>query len=103
MGIPSYFSYILKNHNVITKLHKHNDAKNIILMDCNSIIYNVIYANNITNQDDIILKVCEEIKRHIHLIQPTHLCIIAFDGVAPFAKMKQQRDRRYKSANISNI
>lgn len=98
MGIPSYFSYILKNHNVITKLHKHNDAKNIILMDCNSIIYNVIYANNITNQDDIILKVCEEIKRHIHLIQPTHLCIIAFDGVAPFAKMKQQRDRRYKSA-----
>ena len=98
MGIPSYFSYILKNHNVITKLQKHYDENNILLMDCNSIIYNVIHTNNVTNSAEIISNVCEEIKSHIHLINPTHLCIIAFDGVAPFAKMKQQRDRRYKSA-----
>jgi 5'-3' exoribonuclease 1 len=100
MGIPSYFSYILKNHNVITKLQRHYDDNNhhILLMDCNSIIYNVIHTHKLTNSTEIISNVCEEIQRHIRLLNPSHLCVIAFDGVAPFAKMKQQCDRRYKSA-----
>lgn len=105
MGIPSYFSYILKNHNVIKRLdhHKHKNNIDILLMDCNSIIYNIVYSLNTNNNSNlniniIIEKVFKEIKKHIKFINPRHLCIIAFDGVAPLAKMKQQRDRRYKSA-----
>lgn len=107
MGIPSYFSHILKNHNVVKRLdhHKHKNNIDILLMDCNSIVYNVVYSlDTISNPYSlnintiIIEEVFKEIEKHIEFINPNHLCIIAFDGVAPLAKMKQQRDRRYKSA-----
>ena len=44
MGIPSYFSYIIKNHsNIIRSLQYHQDiahtAFECLYMDCNSIIY----------------------------------------------------------------
>jgi 5'-3' exonuclease len=40
--------------------------------------------------------VCEKIDYYLSLIQPKRV-IIAFDGVPPMAKIKQQRERRYKS------
>jgi len=46
----------------------------------------------------IIKQVCLKIEYYIRLIAPTHNVLIAFDGVAPVAKLEQQRSRRYKSA-----
>ena len=44
MGIPSYFSYIVKNHPAILKQIQHNimNVDNFYL-DCNSVIYDVIH------------------------------------------------------------
>jgi 5'-3' exonuclease len=43
MGIPSYFSYIIKNHsNIIRSLQHHQQSQTsfaALYMDCNSIIY----------------------------------------------------------------
>ena len=113
MGIPSYFSYIIKNYpNIIRNLNYFNDKPNHHLyMDCNSIIYDAVYSmdkqlidesSNVDLENHIINQVINNIKMYIDIIRPTTTIFIAFDGVAPFAKMDQQRTRRYKSLFMSN-
>ena len=101
MGIPSYFSYIVKNFaNIIRKYTKKSIAVENLFLDCNSIIYDV-YRNIENNNSDItnpiINAVIMKIEEYIETIQPTNIAYIAFDGVAPRAKLEQQRSRRYKS------
>jgi 5'-3' exonuclease len=103
MGIPSYFSYIVKNHpEIIQKYYNSSFIVSNFYLDCNSIIYDS-YAKldpSILNENDgiqIIISVISKIEEYIQLIQPKQRTIIAFDGVAPLAKLKQQRERRFKS------
>jgi 5'-3' exonuclease len=83
-------------------------------MDCNSIIYDEVYrleaeiqSENIVKpndfEDTVIKSVIDKIKFYIELIKPTQTVYIAFDGVAPFAKMDQQRTRRYKTLFMKTI
>jgi 5'-3' exonuclease len=116
MGIPSYFSYIIKNYpNIIRNLQfvKTNEGFEHLFMDCNSIIYDCVnmlindekYKNLNNNEIEqlIIENVIKNIENYVSIIQPNKSLFIAFDGVAPFAKMQQQRTRRYKSQFMSNI
>ena len=112
MGIPSYFSYIIKNHsNIIRSANYVFKVAKIpftsLFMDCNSIIYDSIHAlekdGRTTNTEEIIQSVILGIHTYISLISPTEIVYIAFDGVAPLAKMEQQRSRRYKSAFLSMV
>jgi len=105
MGIPSYFSYIVKNHiHIIQKFIKNKMNINNLYLDCNSIIYDAvrnidlttIKLNDITHQM-ICKKVISKIEEYISVISPDNNIMIAFDGVAPIAKLEQQRTRRYKS------
>ena len=107
MGIPSYFSYILQKHSHIIKQHKQITLIDNLFLDSNSIIYDVI--NQIKNyklpniQSIIIKKVIEKIDSYISIIQPQGKTMISFDGVAPIAKLNQQRERRYKAAYIKQL
>ena len=114
MGIPSYFSYIIKNHRRIVETLAQIQSKNApfdsLYMDCNSIIYDIYYQciadakhKALLTHDYIIDRVIVAIEFYVRLIQPTSLVYIAFDGVAPFAKMEQQRTRRYKSWHQTTI
>ncbi len=94
MGIPSYFSYVLKNHKIIKKLV--GIKSNYLFMDANSIIYDVIYESESINIDEIYKNIYNKIMSIIEKIKP-NTTFIAFDGVVPLAKMKQQKQRRYKS------
>ena len=103
MGIPSYFSYIVKNHpEIIQKYFNSSFIVSNFYLDCNSIIYDS-YAkldpSTLTKNAgiQIINTVISKIEEYIELIQPKQRTIIAFDGVAPLAKLKQQRERRFKS------
>ena len=102
MGIPSYFSHIIKNYpNVLIKFQKNFIVNNIFL-DSNSIIYDCIrdieYNNNNNDYErKLINAVCKKIESYIQQIAPNNIVYISFDGVAPVAKLDQQKNRRYKS------
>ena len=103
MGIPSYFSYIVKNHPAILKQIQHNKLNvDNFYLDCNSIIYDVIHNIDFKvikeEETDLIIKnVFIKIDEYASIIKPVNNLFIAFDGVAPVAKLDQQRERRYKS------
>ena len=48
-------------------------------------------------------KIIEDMTEILEYIQPTKLVYIAIDGVAPMAKMKHQRLRRFKSVKEQEI
>ena len=109
MGIPSYFSFIVKKHSKIIKKFNKNCLKvNNLYLDSNSIIYDAVHNIDFTKlvESDvktIIQCVIKKIDEYIVLIEPDTYIYIAFDGVAPVAKLEQQRDRRYKSLYQAQI
>ena len=104
MGIPSYFSNIVKQYkHVIKNLTGLPQIHNLYL-DTNGLIYDavrVICSNSGMSDDEyetkIIQTVCEKLDEYLAMFRPTNQVLIAFDGVAPVAKLNQQRERRYKS------
>ena len=103
MGIPSYFSYIVKNHpEILERFIKGSVRIHNLYMDCNSVIYDSFY--NLTEEElngdiaKILIKnVITKITLYATIVCPTSKIIVSFDGVAPVAKLEQQRSRRYKS------
>ena len=104
MGIPSYFSDIVKRHkNIVKRLGLLPRIHNLY-MDTNGLIYDAVrlVGSNRGRSDDeyetmLINMVCERITEYVKMIRPESKVFIAFDGVAPVAKLNQQRERRYKS------
>jgi 5'-3' exonuclease len=109
MGIPSYFSFIVKNHaNIIRKINKDCFKINNLYLDSNSIIYDVVKNIDFTKLVDsdvqtIIRCVITKIDEYIKIINPDTYIYIALDGTAPVAKLEQQRQRRYKSLYQTQI
>lgn len=105
MGIPSYFSHIVKKHRHIIKKFNTPDINNKFIVnnlyiDSNSIIYDAV--NDLPKdivygeiEDKLIQSVCDKLVYYITTLKPNHSVFIAFDGVAPIAKLDQQRRRRY--------
>ena len=99
MGIPAYFSYIIKHNSKILQ-SIHSTSIHHLLLDSNSIIYDCIKDNT---EKEIIQDVCKKLDYYIHLFKPSKSVYIAFDGVAPAAKLKQQRERRIKGYYIKQL
>ena len=106
MGIPFYFSYLIKNHREIISKLQNIDFINNLYLDCNSIIYDSLdfklFENKSQFENLIIQSVIQKIENIINIINPDKNIIIAFDGVPPMAKLNQQKNRRYKSS-LQNI
>ena len=103
MGIPSYFSHIVKKYKHIVESMENQDIQyDNLYMDSNSIIYDMLHSMESMQCDDdfeikLINAVISKIEDYIKIIKPSNTIFIAFDGVAPLAKMNQQKIRRYKS------
>jgi len=109
MGIHRYFSHIVQKYpSMIKRIHQIPQIDRLYL-DCNSIIYDSYHAMSKDlspidfKESNLIQNVILKIKEYIQKIQPRKYIFIAFDGVAPLAKMQQQRCRRMKSVYESEL
>lgn len=105
MGIPSYFNFILKNHAKIIR-NKTQIRSDFLFVDANSLIYDCIneFQNDVPQDNAIIFKqVYENIKQLIKTVNPRNKTYICFDGVPPYAKMNQQRQRRFKGSLTNKV
>ena len=92
MGIPSYFGYLIKNHNNIFKKISTISSIHNLYIDANGIIYNSIktsldnFDNDKNNfnkekfEEKLIDNTIINIKNIIKTIKPNNNIIIAFDG-----------------------
>lgn len=95
MGIPFYFSYLIKNHRAILKKYsRQRFAVDNLFIDANPLIYNSIKSHSGHRQ--IVDSVVDQITQLMSTFTPQKKTFIAFDGVAPVSKLEQQRGRRYK-------
>jgi 5'-3' exoribonuclease 1 len=121
MGIPWYFYTIYKKYNTENDLSINpetikNSNLEYMFLDYNSMIHpcaqqalNLMNSSNKKDTDSIeddIISNCIAYTRYIlNVVKPSYLYIM-IDGVAPRAKINQQRERRYKShffKFISNV
>jgi 5'-3' exoribonuclease 1 len=103
MGIPSYFSYIIRNHANIARRFGNSMNVHNLYLDSNSIVYDaarLLRLEDFKSMTDfetaLISSVCSKIEEYVLLVKPSQCVFVAFDGVPPMAKMQQQRLRRYK-------
>lgn len=114
MGIPSYFSHLCRSYpHVIQRfqdLYAHNETTfDNLYLDSNSIIYDALRTIPFDEIDDdefeyrLLETICDTIDTYIQEINPLQKVYICFDGVAPVAKLEQQRIRRFRSSFMSQI
>lgn len=101
MGIPSYFFQLMKRHKQVISQFNNSIKVDNLYLDSNSIIYDVVHSmteslSKHEFEEEVISRVCLKLLSYLEMIHPSRV-FIAFDGVPPKAKMKQQRERRYKS------
>jgi 5'-3' exonuclease len=122
MGVPGFFMWLWKRYkgtNFVfdkSKLNKKKDqiliqkvdSIDYFLIDTNCMIHPVCFKtladhNNITNKTKLENKMMDEVliylEKMIKYVNPKKGVYIAIDGVAPVAKIKQQRSRRFKSVH----
>lgn len=112
MGIPSYFKHVVQKHRNILKKYSvsGNKKENMLIdnfyMDCNSVIYDCVRQlpkNCKDIESELIKLTCIKIEEYINMINPKKRVFVAFDGVAPVAKLEQQRNRRFKTQFVKQV
>jgi 5'-3' exoribonuclease 1 len=95
MGIPFYFYRICQKYKILRNSPEISKCDNLYF-DYNSLIHPCVREIGLDkDQDTLIDGVLEYTTAIIDFINPKKV-YIAIDGVAPRAKMNQQRERRYK-------
>ena len=99
MGVPSYFYWLVSRFEDVILHHEYPYEKDIgyLFLDFNSQIHPAVKADPNMKLADMYQAVIKYLETIVEFAKPTKGIYIAIDGVAPRAKMEQQRARRYKS------
>ncbi|XP_075970890.1 5'-3' exoribonuclease pacman isoform X2 [Anticarsia gemmatalis] len=105
MGVPKFFRYTSERYpclNELVKQYQIPDFDNMYL-DMNGIIHNCSHPDDSNphfriTEEKIFQDIFHYLTILFQIIKPKKLFFMAIDGVAPRAKMNQQRGRRFRSA-----
>lgn len=100
MGVPSLFRWLSRKYpQIIIKAEPENATDNLYI-DFNAIIHISATPHDGPNKEDVdgIMKnIAKNLDKIIYHCRPKKLLYISTDGVAPRAKLIQQRSRRYRT------
>ena len=104
MGIPALFGHFANKYGNEIIMKSYGRVDNLFF-DFNGILHIAGRLAQSASYEDICNSIINYTDYMINKINPQGLVYIAIDGVAPMAKIKQQRLRRYKSVmeNTSTI
>jgi 5'-3' exoribonuclease 1 len=105
MGIPKFFRWLSERYPLINQTI---DLQNVgpifdnLYLDMNGIIHHCTHPSDdislVLSQDEMFTRIFRYVDHIFHLVKPRKIFYLAIDGVAPRAKMNQQRQRRFRSA-----
>lgn len=102
MGIPKMFRFLTDRYPLIMKRLDEDHVFDHFYLDMNGIIHQCTHPNDdeiaIENLDEMFARIFNYTERLFRIVAPRSLMFLAVDGVAPRAKMNQQRSRRFRSA-----
>ena len=103
MGVPKFYRWLSERYSSISSVVKENQIPDFdnLYLDMNGIIHNCSHSdgdNSFIPEEKMFANIFAYIDALLHIVRPRKLFYLAVDGVAPRAKMNQQRARRYRTA-----
>lgn len=97
MGVPQFFHWLVTHYEKHLLREDYGDVPpDYLYLDFNCGIHPAAKQEGIETLDQMYDAVCNYLMKVVKESTPLKMLYIAIDGVAPLAKMKQQRIRRFK-------
>lgn len=99
MGVPAFFGWLAKHAKelILYDIYPFDGSADVLGLDFNGRIHPSVKSRPGMTLDEMYTACLKDLDLIVKFVNPKKVLYIAIDGVAPRAKMEQQRARRYKS------